>query len=344
MKPEPVDGTCRFGKQIIGQQLFYIHQETAGVQTASDIESIHRMRVATRRLRAILDLFLPCFPARQQKLLTRQIRQVTRSLGRARDLDVQIELLNKTILKAGNSRISPGLNRLLLRLTQERAGLQPDVILSITDLEKSGVLDLEQPGVSPEVSTPAYAYANSLYRTAALAIRSRLSDFLAFEPFIADPAAAEQLHAMRIAAKWLRYNLEAFSPLYSDNLKNFLQACRTAQELLGNIHDCDVWMTVLPKFLEEEKARIINFYGHTRPLLPLLPGIQFLIADRQEERKRSYDSLMQNWQKWKEKLVWGKLRQQVDLPVDLIPSGGLYPVELPTFPGDSTDKQVELAE
>lgn len=330
MNPVLDDACCQFGKRIIGQYLFAIQQEIAGVRSATDLEAIHRMRVASRRVRAVMELFLPCYSTRQQKQLKKQIRQLTNALGKARDLDVQIELINQISKKNPENRLSPGFRRILLRLSQDRSALQPDIVRAMQNLETSGVLDLQ---VSPPVDTGGeltpVAYTKYLYLVAAQAIRSRLSDFLAFEPFITDPSACAQLHAMRIAAKWLRYNMETFSTLYPDNLKGYLQSCRVAQELLGQIHDCDVWSLSLPSILEEEKNRIHSFYGHTRPFLPLIPGFQFLMENRRQERIHSYELLLQNWKKWNSNQLWSSLIDRIEQPLHLIPSGELYPPQAP---------------
>ena len=78
--------------------------EIAGVKEAQDIEYIHRMRVASRRLRAALPLFRPCFPEKQYAKWMQEITKITRALGDARDADVQIAFLQK-ILKKNTKRI-----------------------------------------------------------------------------------------------------------------------------------------------------------------------------------------------------------------------------------------------
>ncbi|MFQ6042085.1 MAG: CHAD domain-containing protein, partial [Candidatus Poribacteria bacterium] len=57
---------------------------------ADDIEYVHRMRVASRRLRSGFALFEECFPPKRLKRWRKQIRRVTRALGDARYTDVQI--------------------------------------------------------------------------------------------------------------------------------------------------------------------------------------------------------------------------------------------------------------
>jgi len=82
-----------YGATALAQLAADMAGESAGVKAGTDIEYIHRMRVASRRLRAALPLFAGCFPEKEYRRWENEIKQITRSLGRARDLDVQIAFL-----------------------------------------------------------------------------------------------------------------------------------------------------------------------------------------------------------------------------------------------------------
>ena len=56
-----------------------------------DIEAIHKMRVASRRLRATLDAFEPCCKPKQFKRAYRQVKAMADILGTARDTDVMLD-------------------------------------------------------------------------------------------------------------------------------------------------------------------------------------------------------------------------------------------------------------
>ncbi len=65
---------------------------------------------------------------------------------------------------------------------------------------------------------------------------------------------------------------------------------KKVQTLLGDIHDCDVWVDYLPQFLEEERIRTVEYYGHARPLNRLKAGILYLQQERQEHRVDNQES------------------------------------------------------
>jgi CHAD domain-containing protein len=60
------------------------------VLDTSDIERVHAMRVATRRLRAVLEIFAPCFPKKEHKRVLDEVKKLADALGERRDPDVQI--------------------------------------------------------------------------------------------------------------------------------------------------------------------------------------------------------------------------------------------------------------
>jgi CHAD domain-containing protein len=62
-----------------------------------DPEGIHDMRVASRRLRAAVELFHDVFPRRRLRPLLRQVKDLADALGEVRDLDVMIQRLEKDL-------------------------------------------------------------------------------------------------------------------------------------------------------------------------------------------------------------------------------------------------------
>jgi len=70
-----------------------LFESADGVLDTRDIERVHDMRVASRRLRAVLEIFAPCFPQSEFKGVLRDVKQLADALGERRDPDVAIESL-----------------------------------------------------------------------------------------------------------------------------------------------------------------------------------------------------------------------------------------------------------
>jgi len=71
-------------------------------------------------------------------------------------------------------------------------------------------------------------------------VATRLDEMLSFDPAIRDPANVTELHDLRIAAKRVRYVLEVLGPALGGEAKALEQQARALQDILGEIHDCDV--------------------------------------------------------------------------------------------------------
>jgi len=77
-----------------------VFEHADGVLDVEDIEPLHDMRVATRRLRAALEVFEPCFPAKRRRKALKRVKALADALGERRDADVAIESLRSFAAEA----------------------------------------------------------------------------------------------------------------------------------------------------------------------------------------------------------------------------------------------------
>ena len=96
--------------------------------------------------------------------------------------------------------------------------------------------------------------AAPLADNAARIVRVRLDELCSFMPRAADPEEVVALHDMRIAAKRLRYVLEVDRAVFGDYAERATRMTKDLQDLLGEIHDCDVQIPEVRAFLEELEA------------------------------------------------------------------------------------------
>jgi len=320
---EPSDPSLfAFGSRVILKHLNGMLAEVEGVRLNQDIECVHRMRVASRRLREALDVFGPYCPQRKIVRWKKTVQKVTRSLGAARDTDVQIIVLAEALAAAQTNNVRPGLNRLLVRTRQQRSKQQHAVLIALAELTASGI-PADMQAVLMQTVDHELPPSSELYHAAEIAVRQKMREFLAYEVYIPHPEAAAELHAMRIAAKHFRYTMEIFSPLYRNELKPALGALKQAQELLGGLHDCDVWGEQLPIFCEKEQKRVLEFYGKPGPFNFLKPGLEYFRLNRLEERNQNYNRFTEKWAEWKAAALWQQIIDWVSAP--LLDLDAVYP-------------------
>ncbi len=72
-----------------------VFKQADGVLDLEEVEHVHDMRVATRRLRAALEIFADCFPRKRHRKALKRVKALADALGERRDLDVEIELLER---------------------------------------------------------------------------------------------------------------------------------------------------------------------------------------------------------------------------------------------------------
>jgi CHAD domain-containing protein len=81
-------------KRVIAVRSEEVFAHSEGVLDMEDIEPLHDMRVATRRLRAALEVYAPCFPAKRHRKALKRVKRLADALGERRDRDVAIEFLS----------------------------------------------------------------------------------------------------------------------------------------------------------------------------------------------------------------------------------------------------------
>jgi CHAD domain-containing protein len=84
-----------------------------------DIERLHDMRVATRRLRAALEIFSACFPKKAHRAILKEVKRLADALGARRDRDVTLAALAE-FREALAAPDRPGVDSLVAALRREQ--------------------------------------------------------------------------------------------------------------------------------------------------------------------------------------------------------------------------------
>jgi adenylate cyclase len=213
-----------------------------------DVRSLHRARVASRRLRELVPVLqLDHAVARK---LTRRLRKITRRLGSVRELDVLLLLVDE--LRTSHPSHRDALKRIEVSVGKSRdeAGkrlierLPPEAIWRTAHKLGRVLEDLRR----AELENAPVKHA----KAAIWAIDARVANRASRVTAAIDEAGAvylpERLHAVRIALKKLRYALELSAAMRPAGGKGSraadpaaaLRALKRTQETLGRMHDLQV--------------------------------------------------------------------------------------------------------
>lgn len=118
---EPAQTLAQFAQKVFIEN----HQSIIAQEPAArdgDVEGIHDMRVAIRRLRVALSNFEVCLPRKDRRRLRDELGHLADALGRVRDLDVMIATmeLNRPIRPAGDNRAIDSFIKRLQRLRRRQ--------------------------------------------------------------------------------------------------------------------------------------------------------------------------------------------------------------------------------
>ncbi len=198
----------------------------------NDIEFIHQMRVALRRLRAALRTFAPIITPEFMAIAVPRIRTLARALGHARDHDVlQGEIL------APVRRALPQEARVAALCAAMEAESQ-----TMRDHARAALASTEHAQLLLSFAALLHAQKSDVGAEAILHFAARRLDKL-HKKLRQLAQAAEQLdvtalHALRVGCKRLRYAIEFFAPLYREKgVQRTLATLVTLQNSLGALND-----------------------------------------------------------------------------------------------------------
>lgn len=282
----------KFGADSLSRYLQAMKIEADGARASEDPEFIHRMRVASRRLRTALSVFGDCLPCKKTDKFRKKIRRLSGILGEARDRDVQAGFLKEFFKGLPEKKYTDGIKRLLLRSEQARKIIQPVIVSTLDGDEYSSLFeDMEKTFTNVVHKGKG---ASSIKRRFREETRWRFEEAMKYEEVARSPEKIEALHDMRIGIKNLRYCLEIFDPEV-EGLGKFIKNVKQMQEILGDIHDCDVWLDFLPSFIDDEERRAFDYCGSSVPVARLKPGIMYLSEERKAFRHTRYEEFISLW-------------------------------------------------
>jgi CHAD domain-containing protein len=162
-----------------------------------------------------------------------------------------------------------------------------------------------------------------LRESVARTVLVRLDELRSFAPAALEPGASRDQHDMRIAAKRLRYVLEATGFCLGEPAENARKGARKLQGLLGELHDCDVMLPRVDRHLaglrDADAAAVLSRAGDAEDLEPALAaraphrtsyrGLEVLSVFAEARRRLLFERFALCWKRESTAGTWDDLEQ-----------------------------------
>lgn len=234
------------GLKVLRLQYGKMLAQQAGVQAGDDIEAVHDMRVAMRRMRVALRVFKPYFPKSSLKRYGKRVKAVGRVLGPIRDIDVFLEKTNLYSEQDAQNQQTLASVEDFFGKARDEFHVEANLYLesqTYADLVKS----LENFTETEEIDSGPIVRAS-----AQKLIGKRLSKVRGYEQ---DWRQADYvtLHRLRIAFKRLRYSIEFFEDVLGKEQYVAIKLLKEIQDHLGDLNDAQVALLLLEDLPGEYK-------------------------------------------------------------------------------------------
>ncbi|MBD2136414.1 CHAD domain-containing protein [Anabaena sp. FACHB-1237] len=268
----PVKTLADYAYQAIDKHFQKTMKWEKSVKKDEDPEALHQMRVGIRRLRTAINQFSRYLDL-PETINDKNIRKIARILGNLRDLDVLKQMIENDYLPHLLKKEKTSLKVAFAALEKQRGIAVTHVYQMFKDelyrcfkVECQSWLDhpIYQPftfipvnHILPELLMPMVSefclHSGWLVGTEILGSQILINEKIT--PMELEKTVdkhGEILHGLRKKAKSLRYQMELFSELYSDDFSNQILAVKQIQEVLGMLQDIVVLQGWLSNIFKSE--------------------------------------------------------------------------------------------
>jgi len=203
-------------------------------------DSVHRMRVAARRMRAVLQEFRPLLRAQEARELISELRWLGEVLGRMRDEEVLGEHLSALFSQVpAELAIGPVQARISGHFEPRRAEGRRQILQALGSDRYLALLNTLEGflAAAPLTARAGDAAAKAMPDLVARSYRRVRRREHAARDVPTGPARDAALHEVRKAVKRARYAAEVASPVVGKNARKSVKSLKRLQSVLGDHHD-----------------------------------------------------------------------------------------------------------
>lgn len=257
------DSMAEAGRKILLSEFVKMLQHETGSRTGEDVEDVHDMRVATRKMRSLFRLLDSYYKKAAIQDYKTELRHLASTLGGVRDLDVLIDNI-----RAYQSTLKPpqqaDLQQAVDELDKQRESVRHELVDNLDSrLYRRLVKDFSKFLTTVDEGAKALPKDEVLpvqvRHILPIMIYQRVAAVRAYDTVLAE-ADAETLHALRIELKQLRYALSLFSEVLGPQGGEYIEAVKGLQDCLGHMNDGVVARSYLSDFLKDSHLAALTTY------------------------------------------------------------------------------------
>ncbi|WP_035365925.1 CHAD domain-containing protein [Pseudodonghicola xiamenensis] len=285
----PGEPAARAAAALIGAHIAVARQNEGGVIADIDTEFLHDYRVSLRKVRSVLSLFRGVYDAALTDELKRAFSDLMAPTGRLRDLDVYL-LERDLYFDLLPATLHSGLSAMFDLFARERAAEQAKLARRFGEqayADQIGRLQrvFAEPDAlakGPMADYPVLGYARKL-------IWARYHKVCKLAAEITDKTPDNEVHALRIGCKKLRYLMEFFAPLFpASQMAPLIKPLKRLQDGLGLFNDYAVQQQSLRALLATPGA---DLRDDAEAIARSVDALIAILHQRQlEQRARLTDS------------------------------------------------------
>jgi CHAD domain-containing protein len=240
---QPDDPMAEAGRKLMLSEFITMLAQEEGARTGEDIEHVHDMRVAIRRMRSVFKLLANYYNPKVIKPYRRGLRSVMQALGEVRDLDVMIHDLTLFLPQMPPEQIRT-MQSVIDSLDQRRGVARAELVKVLDSkayrrlCQDFGVF-LTTPEAGARPLEGAVPVPNRVRHVVPPMIYERLAEVRAYDAVLPTDDMP-MLHQLRIAFKGLRYTVSLFDKLMGPETGDFISELKAIQDHLGRLNDIAV--------------------------------------------------------------------------------------------------------
>jgi CHAD domain-containing protein len=289
---DPADSMTEAARRVLRAQLDRMAAHEQGARDGRNMEEVHEMRVAVRRMRAAMRVFSPYLDAAAFKPFRKALRRTGPILGAVRDLDVFREKAQRyldALLDERRSELDP-----ILAAWQTAYSAARKEMLALLGSKVHGQFKkkfarfLASPGAgAPPAPLESDAPLPHRVREAVPPlVAASYAAVRAYTGLVEETnPSLPRLHQLRVAAKGLRYALEFFREILPTEAEALIDRITTLQDYLGDLQDAVVTCGILQNFLTRGTWGDHRTNAAATNVI-ISPGVTIYLSVRQAELQR----------------------------------------------------------